>query len=91
MLRQVGGRIKTGAKAATGITYDALDLLRADHMKAEASLIELRLIKDGNKRKELLKQVTDALARHMWLEENIFYPACERIQELRHLIEVFSE
>src|ERR1051326_9268330 len=87
MLRQVVGRLKTGTKAATGMTYDALDLLRADHMKAEASLIELRLIKDRNKRKQLLKTITNALAQHMALEETIFYPACERIKELRRLID----
>src|ERR1041384_1910641 len=87
MLRQVAGRIKTGAKAATGVNYDALDLLRADHMKAEAALIELRLSKDATKRKQLLKQVSAALAQHMALEENIFYPACERIDELRDLID----
>ena len=86
MLRQVAGRIKTGTKAATGMTYDGLDLLRADHMKAEASLIELRLIKDRTKRKQLLKDVSNALAQHMALEENIFYPACERIKQLRDQI-----
>jgi len=87
MLRQVAGRIKTGAKAATGVSYDALDLLRADHMKAEAALIELRLTKDRNKRKQLLRDVSKALAQHMSLEENIFYPACERIKQLRALID----
>jgi len=87
MLRQVAGRIKTGTKAATGMNYDALDLLRADHMKAEASLIELRIVKGASKRKQLLKQVSTALAQHMALEENIFYPACERIEELRDLID----
>ena len=87
MLRQVAGRIKTGAKAATGLSYDALDLLRADHMKAEASLIELRLVQDRSKRKQLLKDVSKALAKHMALEENIFYPACERIKQLQRLID----
>jgi len=87
MLREIAGRIKTGTKAATGMSYDALDLLRADHMKAEASLIQLRLISDINKRKNLLKQVTSALKQHMALEENIFYPACARIDKLRGLID----
>jgi len=87
MLKQVAGRIKTGAKAATGMSYDALDLLRADHMKAEALLIELRIVKDGNKRKQLLREAGNALSQHMRLEEDIFYPACAQIDDLRSLID----
>jgi hemerythrin superfamily protein len=87
MIRQLVGRLKTGIKSATGIRYDALDLLRADHMKVERLAVELRLLKDPKRRTALLGRMRTELDRHMRLEEEIFYPACERFEPLRYLAE----
>src|SRR5262249_31702785 len=74
-------------KAATKVPYDALDMLRSDHMKAETVLIELRLSKNAEKRRRLFQLANRMLERHMRLEEEIFYPACASIDELKPLID----
>jgi iron-sulfur cluster repair protein YtfE (RIC family) len=87
MIRQVLGRLKTGLKALAGVKYDALDLLRADHMKVEALAVELRVIKNVKRRKQLLAEIRDKLDRHMRVEEEILYPACARIRPLAALVD----
>lgn len=87
MLRQVIGRISTATKKAAGIPLNSIDLLRADHMKVEAIAVQLRLSGDLNKRKTLLNELTQALSKHMRIEEEILYPACARIRKLSRLID----
>src|SRR4051812_6765399 len=82
MIRQLLGRTKTLTKSASRVEYDALDLLRADHMKVEALLVQLRLIKSPPRRKALFRQIREALEQHMHLEETIFYPACASLPGL---------
>jgi iron-sulfur cluster repair protein YtfE (RIC family) len=87
MLRQIVGRITTATKKAAGVPLNGLDLLRADHMRAEGIAIQLRLSRDKNRRKQLLGELTQALDRHMRIEEEVLYPACARIQKLSRLID----
>lgn len=87
MIRQAIGRFKTGIKAATGFRYDALDLLRSDHMKVEVLAIRLRVVKDPSRRMEILKSIREKLDLHMRIEEEIFYPECSRIPTLREVID----
>jgi iron-sulfur cluster repair protein YtfE (RIC family) len=87
MLRQIFGRLKTGSKKASGFRYDALDLLRADHMRIEALAIGLRLNRSARQKHELLGRLSQDLAKHMRIEEEIFYPACSRIAGLAKIID----
>jgi iron-sulfur cluster repair protein YtfE (RIC family) len=87
MIKQTIGRLKTATKKITGTQYDMLDMLRSDHMKVESMLIQLRISRDGIHRTKLLRTIRQDLDKHMRIEEEIFYPACERIQKIHGLVE----
>jgi iron-sulfur cluster repair protein YtfE (RIC family) len=79
--------MSTAVKKAVGIPMNGLDLLRADHMKAEMVAVEIRIARDPKKRKVLLGALTEALGKHMRLEEEILYPVCARSRKLSRLID----
>jgi iron-sulfur cluster repair protein YtfE (RIC family) len=87
MIKQTIGRLKTATKKITGSQYDMLDMLRSDHMKVESMLIQLRIARDADHRTKLLKTIRQDLDKHMRIEEEIFYPACERVQKIHDLVE----
>lgn len=87
MFKEAIGRVKTTAKLITKIELDATDLLRADHMKVEAMLLQLRFIQNGEHRTRLLKQIRSDLAQHMSIEEQHYYPIAERVEEACELVE----
>lgn len=87
MINQAIGRMKTATKAMIRTEFDCLDLLRSDHMKVEGMLVQLRLSQDATHREKLFRTVKSELAKHMALEEEIFYPACENSSKLRPLVE----
>jgi iron-sulfur cluster repair protein YtfE (RIC family) len=87
MIKQTIGRLKTATKKITGSQYDMLDMLRSDHMKVESLLIQLRIARDVNHRTKLLRLIRQDLDKHMRIEEEIFYPACEKLPKIRGLVE----
>jgi hemerythrin superfamily protein len=87
MIKQTIGRLKTATKKITGTQYDMLDMLRSDHMKVESLLIQLRIARDARHRAKLLKTVRQDLDKHMRIEEDLFYPACEKVQKIHDLVE----
>jgi hemerythrin superfamily protein len=87
MIKQTIGRLKTATKKITGTQYDMLDMLRSDHMKVESMLIQLRIARDADHRTRLLKTIRQDLDKHMRIEETLFYPACEKVEKIRGLVE----
>lgn len=87
MLHQLIGRFKTLSKKAIGVRLTALDRLRADHMRIERLAVQLRMSRNPRKKRVLLERLRGLLGRHMKVEEQIFYPACARIEPLRALID----
>lgn len=87
MLKEAIGRVKTTAKLITQAELDATDLLRADHMKVEAMLLQLRIIQNGEHRMRILKQIRSDLTKHMQIEETLYYPVAERVEEVTDLVE----
>lgn len=87
MIKQTIGRLKTATKKITGTQYDMLDMLRSDHMKVESMLIQLRIARDADHRTKLLKTIRQDLDKHMRIEEEVFYPACEKVQKIHDLVE----
>jgi hemerythrin HHE cation binding domain-containing protein len=65
-------------RGETGL--DAIGELRKDHRAVEARLNELTKTssKAARRRRKLLKQLTDELARHLDLEEQLVFPLAER-------------
>ncbi len=87
MIKQTIGRLKTATKKITGSQYDLLDMLRSDHMKVESMLIQLRIARDADHRTKLLRTIRQDLDKHMRIEEELFYPACERVAKIHDLVE----
>jgi iron-sulfur cluster repair protein YtfE (RIC family) len=56
-------------------------------MKVESMLIQLRLVRNGDHRSKLLRQIRQDLEKHMKIEEEIFYPACKEVDKIRDLVE----
>jgi hemerythrin superfamily protein len=57
---------------------DAIALLKADHRKVEELFTSFEAAKGAGKKKALAEQVCMELTIHAKIEEDIFYPACER-------------
>lgn len=87
MIREAIGRVKTTVKIITKSELDAMDLLRADHMKLEAMLMQLRFIKDEDHRSQLFKRIRADLTKHMKVEEQVFYPMACQISDAEDLVE----
>ncbi|MDB5841823.1 MAG: hemerythrin [Herminiimonas sp.] len=68
---------ETVADAESRVTRNAIDLLTADHRKAETLFNEYDGLKEGSpeEKYEVAKKVCGDLLIHMALEEAIFYPA----------------
>ncbi|MDX1619774.1 MAG: hemerythrin domain-containing protein, partial [Nitriliruptorales bacterium] len=54
---------------------DAIEYLVSKHREMERLLDELEETTDPNRRKELRRDVTAELARHMAIEERVLFPA----------------
>ena len=55
---------------------NAIELLRADHEKVSALFKEATRASDG--KKKIVEEICSALTVHATIEEEIFYPACEK-------------
>lgn len=85
-MRRSIARLKTVSKAILQRNFDALDILRGDHMKVDALFIELKLVREPRQRAELSRNLLTVLQNHMKLEEDLFYPACEKSPKLAPLV-----
>jgi hypothetical protein len=74
------GQGQNGQAAASGQTQSAIELLKADHRKAEALFNEFENAEDQRK-VEIVKEACMALTIHTIIEEEIFYPACREAAE----------
>lgn len=57
---------------------DAIEFLKNDHRKVEKLFADFKASQDDKKKRDLVKQVCNALAVHTQIEEEIFYPACRQ-------------
>lgn len=71
-------------KAMTG-TLDCIDFLVKQHREADTLLEKTAKATDEGARRQLMEQVADALAAHMRLEEEIFYPEANAEGAFREL------
>jgi hemerythrin superfamily protein len=75
-----------------GIKMDALEMLKEDHQKVADLFEELDSKEEMGKMKRLFDQIKKELETHTYIEENVFYPAMERHEELRDLVkEAYEE
>lgn len=99
MLTQISNRLPVLFKSALARKLDAPETLTQDHVKVETLFLQLKFMtramrsvpasrpslrKDLRSRSEaLFGQIRSELAQHMAAEEQIFYPECERTEDLQ--------
>lgn len=64
---------------------DALELLKQDHAKVK-KLFDRTETADDREQKRIFSQIKTELEIHAHIEENIFYPAMQRYDELKELV-----
>jgi hemerythrin superfamily protein len=64
---------------------DALELLKQDHAKVK-KLFDKAETADDREQKRIFSQIKTELEIHAQIEENIFYPAMQRYDELKELV-----
>jgi iron-sulfur cluster repair protein YtfE (RIC family) len=98
MLTQLSNRVPVLIKSLFDRKMDATELLTQDHLKVERLFLQLKFLNqvapripsrktEFKKRREaLFEQIRDELERHTHAEESIFYPECEKLEELKALV-----
>ena len=64
---------------------DALELLKQDHAKVQ-KLFEEAESADEKEQKAIFSQIKTELEIHAQIEENVFYPAMQRYDELKEMV-----
>ncbi|HEX9443178.1 MAG TPA: hemerythrin domain-containing protein [Candidatus Binatia bacterium] len=64
---------------------DALELLKNDHRKVK-ELFKKAEKAEGNLQKQIFGQIKSELETHTHIEETVFYPAVEKIEELKDMV-----
>jgi len=64
---------------------DALELLKQDHAKVK-KLFEKAESADEKEQKAIFSQIKTELEIHTQIEENVFYPAMQRYDELKEMV-----
>lgn len=82
MIRQLATRIPVLIKTALQTKLDGLELLQQDHMRVDSLFLRLRMSRDSKRRAEIFEEVRRELELHAQMEEEIFYPLCEKHEEL---------
>lgn len=70
---------------------DAIALLKADHRQVEGWFSQFKKSRADSRKGSLAGKICDALKIHMWIEEEVFYPAflvATRERDLHHEAEV---
>src|SRR4051812_20506632 len=91
MLKQVIQRSSFIFRTLTRRKLDALDQLESDHMRVEFLFFQWRLTTNRPRREEIFNAIKKELLAHSQLEESYFYPACEKIPEVKSMISEAKE
>lgn len=65
---------------------DALELLKQDHQAVRELFEQLNDGKDDKRRKQIFDKINSELNVHTHIEETVFYPEMERIEELKEMV-----
>jgi iron-sulfur cluster repair protein YtfE (RIC family) len=104
MLTQLTLRIPVLFKSLFDRKLTVTDVLIQDHLKVEGLFLQFRLLSqlserfpsrkhELNKRREdVFARIRKDLEKHMTAEEKVFYPACEKHEEVRAIaLEAYEE
>ncbi len=65
---------------------DAINMLKEDHERVNKLFKQLNASSDDARKRKVFHEIKQELDAHTRLEENIFYPACQKYDELRDMI-----
>jgi len=65
---------------------DALELLKQDHAKVKELLAKAESAEQGKERSAIFEKIKTELETHARIEENIFYPAVQKNEELKDMV-----
>ena len=66
---------------------DGLELLKQDHQAVKDLFDQIDDAEDGKQRKKLFDQIDTQLNIHAHIEETVFYPEMQKIDELKDMVE----
>ena len=66
---------------------DALELLKQDHQAVKDLFDQIDDAEDGKQRKKLFDQIDTQLNIHAHIEETVFYPEMQKIDQLKDMVE----
>jgi len=66
---------------------DALELLKQDHQAVKDLFDQIDDAEDAKQRKRLFDQIDTQLNIHAHIEETVFYPEMQKIDELKDMVE----
>jgi hemerythrin superfamily protein len=67
-------------------TMDALELLKQDHAKVKELLEKAESAEQGKERTAIFEKIKTELETHARIEENVFYPAVQKKEELKDMV-----
>ena len=65
---------------------DALELLKQDHAKVKELLEKAESAEQGKERTAIFEKIKTELETHARIEENVFYPAVQKNEELKDMV-----
>src|SRR5918994_6751042 len=65
---------------------DALELLKQDHTKVKELLEKAQSAEQGKERSAMFEKIKNELETHARIEENVFYPAVQKNEELKDMV-----
>ena len=65
---------------------DALELLKQDHAKVKELLAKAESAEQGKERSAIFEKIKTELETHARIEENVFYPAVQKNEELKDMV-----
>jgi hemerythrin superfamily protein len=65
---------------------DALELLKQDHAKVKKLLEQAEGAEEGKERDATFQKIKNQLETHARIEENVFYPAVQKHEELKDMV-----
>lgn len=83
MMRESIQRARYLFRTLTQRRLDALDLLEGDHIRVELLFLRWRFTSEEAQLEHLFESIKHELLKHSHLEESIFYPACDKVHELK--------
>ena len=65
---------------------DALELLKQDHQAVKSLFDQIDDAEDAKQRKKLFDQIDTELNIHAHIEETVFYPEMQKIDDLKDMV-----